>query len=221
MTCFARFQKIDDPWLGAKWPEVRSIDDDEIIDCPLTLVIGYARASKRRLINEKRSVRGLLLAGKKTRTNIYLLADRSVVQRRDLGTKFATRQHGRRRSEIREKSPIGGRPKLTVLSDASLQIFLPLVGSLPVRELLRSPSDLTRVCTIPISRVFSLKYGWNCRIVNGKYYLNVFHNILDTIVIILRSCIGQPMIYKSKICMFLHDIHLKKQDNLSQQFCHQ
>jgi len=39
---------------------------------------------------------------------------------RDLGAKFATR----RRNEIREKSPIAGRPKLTVLSDASLQIFL-------------------------------------------------------------------------------------------------
>jgi len=39
---------------------------------------------------------------------------------RDLGAKFATR----RRNEIREKSPIGGRPKLTVLSDASLEIFL-------------------------------------------------------------------------------------------------
>lgn len=43
------------------------------------------------------------------------------MRRRDLGAKFATRADST--NEIREKSPIG-RPKLTVLSDANLQIFL-------------------------------------------------------------------------------------------------
>jgi len=33
--------------------EIQTIDDDEIIDRPLTLVIGFARANKRWLINER------------------------------------------------------------------------------------------------------------------------------------------------------------------------
>lgn len=105
--------------------EVQSIDDDEIIDRLLTLVIGFARASKRWLINEREantcadSFRPCA-RGKKMHKPVHIHIRLPFVRHRDLGAKFATR----RRNEIREKSPIGGCPKLTVLSDASLQIFL-------------------------------------------------------------------------------------------------
>lgn len=103
----------------------RNSFDDEIIDRPLTLVIGFARASKRWLINEREantcadSFRACEY-GKKIHKPVRIHIRLPFVRHRDLGARFATR----RRNEIREKLPIGGGPKLTVHSDASLQIFL-------------------------------------------------------------------------------------------------
>lgn len=134
--------------------EIQAIDDDEIIDRPLTLVIGFARASKRWLINEReaniraRTRFGRASAARKcTNQYAYTSACRSfgiVTWARNLRlgeeTKFAKNRTRR----------IGGRPKLTILSDASLQIFLRsrVFPAAPARyryasSLVRSP-NLTR-----------------------------------------------------------------------------
>lgn len=109
-------------WMRMTTIHITAMDDDEIIDRPLTLVIGFARANKRWLINEREAntCADSFRACKKMHQPVRIHIGLPFVRHRDLGAKFATR----RRHEIREKSPIGGRPKLTVLSDASLQIFL-------------------------------------------------------------------------------------------------